>query len=112
MGRIVSKTVLKSLRLSDRGYGIDSQPGDNFSAKFDALVQELIDGETERRAKLQSLDRQIVASMDHLAQIKQNLSMLDQIIHNVEWVSNSLSRVVQQIERVSHEKAPPPEDSS
>ena len=104
-----TKSVLKSIRLSEDVYGyIMQQPGDNFSDKFEGLIREVREGESSRKKVLQHYDKKIEEATHRLYAVSGRLAELERIALRVTSVSDAVDKLVVAVDMVLEGGVLPP----
>lgn len=89
------KSIVKTMRLTQGVIDyIDSQPGDNFTDKFERLITEIQYGQAKRLAHINKLEECIAQEQKRLDQIIEDLKALQDIKRQIGWVSSSVNSLV------------------
>lgn len=91
------KSNIRSMRFSDEVVRIiEAQAGDNFTAKFEALVTRCVWELPRKQQELKEIQKQIENERKNLRIIREKKAKLAQNLSNLEYSSE---RIIQEIER-------------
>lgn len=94
---MAKKSNIRSIRFSDEIIEmIESQAGENFTAKFEALVTRCVWELPRKQQELTEIQKQIENERKNLRIIREKKSKLAQNLTNLEYSSG---RIIQEIER-------------
>lgn len=90
MGREL-KSIQKSVRMTPKVYNyIDSYAGDGFNDKLQSLVLESLEGDAERKARLEMLDRMVSDRYARLNKLDRQVQELELAIRDVCQISDAI----------------------
>ena len=90
---MASKSNIKTLRLSDDMINlIEQQAGENFTAKFEALVTRCIWELPAQEAELQRIGKEIEQKREQLRQLSATANKYQRALDNMKWSMQSLER--------------------
>lgn len=94
---MAKKSNIRSIRFSDEIIEmIEAQAGDNFTAKFEALVTRCVWELPRKQQELKEIQKQIENERKNLRIIREKKAKLAQNLSNLEYSSG---RIIQEIER-------------
>lgn len=94
---MAKKSNIRSIRFSDEIIDmIETQTGDNFTAKFEALVTRCVWELPRKQQELKEIQKQIENERKNLRIIREKKAKLAQNLSNLEYSSG---RIIQEIER-------------
>ena len=101
----MAKGNIRSMRFTDEILEIiESQPGDTFTAKFEALVTRYIWELPQKEKQLAEIQRQIENERQNLRYIRDRKSRMENQMRNLEYSQNNLisqiNRIVKELEEL------------
>lgn len=94
-----NKDIIRSMRFTQETYQlIDSQPGDNFSEKFNYLVHICVDALPDAQLQLSDVRKQIANERSALRVLREQKAVLAQ---NVNSVNYALKAFISTVERAN-----------
>lgn len=101
----MAKGNIRSMRFSDEILEmIESQAGDTFTAKFEALVTRCMWELPQKEKQLAEIQRQIENERQNLRYIRDRKSRMESQMRNLEYSQNSLisqiNRIVKELEEL------------
>ena len=100
---MAQKNTIRSMRFSDAMIEmIESQTGDTFTAKFEALVTRCMWELPEKEKRLEEIRQQIENERQNLRYIRDRKSRMENQMRNLEYAQNNLisqiNRIVKELE--------------
>ena len=101
----MAKGNIRSMRFSDEILEmIESQAGDTFTAKFEALVTRCVWELPQKERELKEIQRLIANERKNLQYIRNRKSRMENQMRNLEYSQNSLitqiNRIVKELEEM------------
>lgn len=101
----MAKGNIRSMRFSDQIIElIESQTGDTFTAKFEALVTQCVWELPEKEKQLAEIQRQIENERQNLRYIRDRKNRMENQMRNLEYSQNNLigqiNRIVKELEEL------------
>lgn len=94
------KTINKSIRLTPKVYNyIDSHLGNGFNEKFENIILEAMEFESERKKQLQCLDDRIDSKLEQISVLEDKIKALDKFL----LVAVRASGVLRELEKIRNE---------
>ena len=102
---MAKKNNIRSIRFSDEMIEmIESQAGDSFTAKFEALVTRCMWELPQREKELEAIQTRITMERKNLHRISEKVRQMEQTANNVKWAMESYERqmkaAIQTMERL------------
>lgn len=98
------KSIVKTMRLREDVIDyIDSQPGDNFTDKFERMVSEIRYGQAKRLARISELDDCIIRERKRLDQLIRDIKKLEEISFYVNYVSSGVQDLIEAVQDASRD---------
>ena len=102
---MAKKNNIRSIRFSDEMIEmIESQAGDSFTAKFEALVTRCMWELPQKEKELEAIQARITMERKNLHRISEKVRQMEQTANNVKWAMESYERqmkaAIQTMERL------------
>lgn len=106
---MASKPISRSMRFSEATYSmIEQQTGENFSAKFEALVTKCCWELPKREKELEQIQKQINQEYQRLQKLRKKANDLDNLIFRMTSTVQSFNRTagdaIKSLEKITEDQ--------